>query len=71
MANFSFKNKKFPIKPGPSILLAIAVSFLMSFSAMYFLKDEKRFMNLDNFTVEDIEYEFQTVLEQSTFDQIQ
>ena len=71
MANFSYKNKKFPIKAGPSILLAITISFLMSFSAMYFLKDEKEFLNLDNFTVEDIEYEFQTVLEQSNFDQIQ
>ena len=70
MSNFSFKNKKFPIKLAPTFLLAASVSFLMSFFAIIFLQDNKDFLDLKNYDVEDIEYEFQTLLENSSFDEI-
>jgi cell division protein FtsN len=34
MSDFSFKNKKFPLKLAPTFLLAASVSFLMSFSSI-------------------------------------
>lgn len=70
MSNFSFKNKKFPIKAAPTFLLAVSVSFLMSFFSIIFLQDTKEFLNLRDYDVEDIEYEFQTLLENSSFDEI-
>ena len=70
MSNFSFKNKKFPIKLAPTFLLAASVSFLMSFFSIIFLQDNKDFLDLKNYDVEDIEYEFQTLLENSSFDEI-
>ena len=70
MSDFSFKNKKFPLKLAPTFLLAASVSFLMSFFAIIFLQDNKDFLDLKNYDVEDIEYEFQTLLENSSFDEI-
>ena len=70
MSDFSFKNKKFPIKLAPTFLLAASVSFLMSFFSIIFLQDNKDFLDLKNYDVEDIEYEFQTLLENSSFDEI-
>ena len=70
MSDFSFKNKKFPLKLVPTFLLAASVSFLMSFSSIIFLQDNKDFLDLKNYDVEDIEYEFQTLLENSSFDEI-
>ena len=70
MSDFSFKNKKFPLKLAPTFLLAASVSFLMSFSSIIFLQDNKDFLDLKNYDVEDIEYEFQTLLENSSFDEI-
>ena len=60
MSNFSFKNKKFPIKAAPTFLLAISVSFLMSFFSIIFLQDAKQFLDLKDYDVEDIEYELIT-----------
>ena len=70
MSNFSFKNKKFPIKLAPTFLLAASIPFLMSFFSIIFLQDNKDFLDLKNYDVEDIEYEFQTLLENSSFDEI-
>ena len=42
----------------------------MSFFAIIFLQDNKDFLDLKNYDVEDIEYEFQTLLENSSFDEI-
>ena len=70
MSDFSFKNKKFPIKLAPTFLLAASISFLMSLSSIIFLQDNKDFLDLKNYDVEDIEYEFQTLLENSSFDEI-
>ena len=70
MSNFSFKNKKFPLKLAPTFLLAASVSFLMSFFSIIFLQDAKQFLDLRDYDVEDIEYEFQTLLENSSFDEI-
>tara|TARA_B100000965_G_scaffold396610_1_gene411801 strand:+ start:17 stop:508 length:492 start_codon:yes stop_codon:yes gene_type:complete len=71
MSNFSFKNKKFPIKAIPTISLAILISFLVSTFSIFFLKDNKDFLDLNSFSVEDIDYEFQTILEESRFDEIE
>ena len=70
MSDFSFKNKKFPLKLVPTFLLAASVSFLMSFFSIIFLQDNEDFLDLKNYDVEDIEYEFQTLLENSSFDEI-
>ena len=70
MSDFSFKNKKFQLKLVPTFLLAASVSFLMSFFSIIFLQDNKDFLDLKNYDVEDIEYEFQTLLENSSFDEI-
>ena len=70
MSDFSFKNKKFPIKLAPTFLLAASVSFLMSIFSIIILQDTKEFLDLENYDVEDIEYEFQTLLENSSFDEI-
>jgi hypothetical protein len=71
MSNFSFKNKKFPLKAIPTVALAVVVSFLVSTLSIVFLKDTKNFLNLDSFNVLDIDYEFQTILEDSSFDNLE
>ena len=70
MSDFSFKNKRFPIKLAPTFLLAASISFLMSIFSIAILQDTKEFLDLENYDVEDIEYEFQTLLENSSFDEI-
>ena len=71
MSNFSFKNKKFPLKAMPTVALAVVVSFFVSTLSVVFLKDTKDFLNLESFNVEDIDYEFQTILEDSSFDSLE
>ena len=71
MSNFSFKNKKFPLKAIPTVALAVVVSFFISTLSIMFLKDTKDFLNLDSFNVQDIDYEFQTILEDSSFDNLE
>jgi hypothetical protein len=71
MSNFSFKNKKFPLKAIPTVALAVVVSFFISTLSIVFLKDTKNFLNLDSFNVLDIDYEFQTILEDSSFDNLE
>jgi len=71
MSNFSFKNKKFPLKAIPTVALAVVVSFFVSTLSVVFLKDTKDFLNLESFNVEDIDYEFQTILEDSSFDSLE
>ena len=70
MSSFSFKNKKFPIKAIPTIIVAIFVSFSVTAFSITFLKDSKDFLDLEDFNVEDIDYEFQTILEESLFDEL-
>lgn len=70
MSDFSFKNKKFPIKLIPTFVIASSVSFLMTFFSIIFLHDTKEFLDLKKYDVEDIKYEFQTLLENSSFDEI-
>ena len=71
MSDFSFKNKKFPIKFIPTFLIAISVSFMMTFLSIIFLEDTKEFLDLKHYEVKEIEYEFQTLLENSSFDEIE
>ena len=71
MSDFSFKNKKFPIKFIPTFLITISVSFMMTFLSIIFLQDTKEFLDLKQYEVEEIEYEFQTLLENSSFDEIE
>ena len=71
MSDFSFKNKKFPIKFIPTFLITISVSFIMAFLSIIFLQDTKEFLDLKHYEVEEIEYEFQTLLENSSFGEIE
>ena len=70
MSDFSFKNKKFPIKFIPTFLVTVSVSSTMTFLSIIFLQDAKEFLDLKQYEVEEIEYEFQTLLENSSFDEI-
>ena len=63
-------HKKFPIKAIPTIIVAIFVSFSVTAFSITFLKDSKDFLDLEDFNVEDIDYEFQTILEESLFDEL-
>ena len=71
MSDFSFKNKKFPIKFIPTFLVTVSVSSMMTFLSIIFLQDTKEFLDLKQYEVEEIEYEFQTLLENSSFDEIE
>ena len=49
MSDFSFKNKKFPIKFIPTFLITISVSFMMTFLSIIFLQDTKEFLDLKQY----------------------
>ncbi len=70
MADISYKNKKFPLKAVPTISLAFIVAAISSISVMYFLDDDENFLDLNEFEVQEIEYEFQTILEEDSFNNL-
>lgn len=71
MAGISYKNKKFPLKAIPTILLTILTSALCSFLVMIFLDDTEYFLDLDAFEAKEIKYEFQTILEDDSFNNLE
>tara|TARA_Y100000741_G_scaffold350876_1_gene321417 strand:- start:667 stop:1167 length:501 start_codon:yes stop_codon:yes gene_type:complete len=70
MANISYQNKKFPLKIKTTLIVVIEIVFIILIMAIFFLEDEKKFSNLEKFNSSDIQYEFQTILEEDVFQTI-
>ena len=70
MANISYKNTKFPLKIGSTLIITIGITLLVIALATILLKDEKEFSNLEDFNLLDVDYEFQTILEDDVFEEI-
>ena len=68
MANISFKNKKFPIKAVPTVGIALLVAFVIVFLSEFFLRDSVRQLNLSDFELNEIDYEFQKILESENYE---
>ncbi len=68
MANISFKNKKFPIKAVPTVGIALLVAFAIVFLSEFFLRDSVRQLNLSDFELNEIDYEFQKILESENYE---
>ena len=71
MAGFSYKNKKFPLKAVPTVLITILTSFTVTNGANIFLQDNSNFLDLSLFESEEIIYEFQTILETDNFEDLE
>ena len=67
MANISYQNRKFPLKIKTVIIVTTAIIFIVLVMAFFLLKDEKKFSDLDRFNSPDIEFEFQSILEEDLF----
>ena len=68
MANISFNNKKFPIKAVPTVGIAILVACAIVFLSEFFLRDSVRQLNLSDFELNEIDYEFQKILESENYE---
>jgi DNA-directed RNA polymerase beta' subunit len=71
MAGFSYKNKKFPLKAVPTVLVTVLTSFTVTIMANILLQDKPDFLDLSLFESEEIEYEFQTILETNNFEDLE
>ena len=49
MANISYKNTKFPLKIGSTLIITIGITLLVIALATILLKDEKEFSSLEDF----------------------
>jgi len=67
MANISYQNKKFPLKIKTVIIVITEIIFIVLVMAFFLLKDEREFLDLDRFNSSDIEFEFQSILEEDLF----
>jgi len=70
MANISYQNKKFPLKIKTTLIVVAEIIFIILVMAIFFLKDEKEFSNLEEFNSPDIKFEFQSILEEDVFQTI-
>ena len=70
MANISYKNTKIPLKIGSTLIITIGITLLVIALAIILLKDEKEFSSLEDFNLLDVDYEFQTILEDDVFEEI-
>ena len=71
MAGFSYKNKKFPLKAVPTILVTVLTSFTVTIGINILLQDNPDFLDLSLFESEEIKYEFQTILETNNFEDLE
>ena len=68
MANISFKNKKFPIKAVPTVGIAFLVGCVIVFISESYFRDSNQQINLNNFKLSEIDYEFQKILESENYE---
>ena len=70
MANISYQNKKFPLNIKTTLSVVAEIVCIILVMAIFFLKDEKEFSDLEKFNSPDIKFEFQTILEEDVFQTI-
>ena len=70
MSNISYKNTKFPLKFNIAFVIVVAAITIILLPVFLFLNDSKEFPNLDQYDPQDINYEFQTILEDDLFQEI-
>ena len=70
MANISYQNKKFPLNIKTTLIVVAEIVCIILVMAIFFLKDEKEFSDLEKFNSPDIKFEFQTILEEDVFQTI-
>lgn len=70
MANISYKNKKFPVKAIPTVGTAFLIALIISSVAWFVLRDDVKFKDLNAYQINEIDYEFQQVLEQGGLDEL-
>ena len=71
MANISYRNKKFPIKAIPTVGISFLIALTISSVAWFILKDDVEFKDLNAYQIEEIDYEFQQILEQGGLDKLE
>ncbi len=71
MANISYQNRKFPLRIKTVVIVVAEIVFIVLIMAFFFLKDEKEFSDLERFNSPDIEFEFQSILEEDFFAKIE
>ena len=70
MANISYQNKKFPLNIKTTLIVVAEIVCIILVMAIFFLKDEKEFSDLEKFNQRDIKFEVQTILAEDVFQRI-
>ena len=70
MARIDYKSNKFPLKLAPTLFVTAVATFTMSLLVIFVLDGRKDYLDLSKFKVQEINYEFQTVLENDSFKEI-
>ena len=70
MARIDYKSNKFPLKLAPTLFVTAVATFTMSLLVIFILDGRKDYLDLSKFKVQEISYEFQTILENDSFEEI-
>ena len=70
MARIDYKSNKFPLKLAPTLFVTAVATFTMSLLVIFVLDGRKDYLDLSKFKVQEINYEFQTILENDSFEEI-
>ena len=70
MARIDYKSNKFPLKLAPTLFVTAVATFTMSLLVIFVLDGRKDYLDLSKFKVQEINYEFQTVLENDSFEAV-
>ena len=68
MANFSFKSKKFPLKAVPTVVISFMIGFLIVYVSSLYLREDLSQLDLKQFELEELDYKFQTILENKSYE---
>lgn len=68
MANFSFKSKKFPLKAVPTVVISFMIGFLIVYVSSLYLREDISQLDLKQFELEELDYKFQTILENKSYE---
>ena len=70
MARIDYKSYKFPLKLAPTLFVTAVATFTMSLLVIFVLDGKKDYLDLSKFKVQEISYEFQTILENDSFEEV-
>ena len=70
MARIDYISNKFPLKLAPTLFITVVATFTMSLLVIFVLDGKKDYLDLSKFKVQEISYEFQTILENDSFENI-